>query len=364
MSQRRRKSAGHESGREPDETVMISGGLIWIDARPLLKEEQTKLRLSKRKLSVAEERLKLHKQSDEPQYQNWFNVTFSERLGEIRGLYEKLAELDSIVWKVEREILATGCTAAEAYDAVLEAIAEDARLAAAAVAANEESAQRANKKSESSDSEDFSSESSSDKSEAFEPWDDGDEPWKATKKSATASSKREKAAEDLIKQIYRSLVRKLHPDLNPDLSDTLRERWFDVQQAYEDRDLTRLEMLLAACEEGDAGDAAPDDSFIDKIQSLSRLRLLLKSMAKKLKASQKQLAQAKNQPAWEFHQIKKDPRRLAWLERNVKFELRGAEETLSSDIRTLQAQIDRWQRPSRPRTSRRNKKDWNLQFDF
>jgi hypothetical protein len=332
--------------------VVEGAGLIWIDASPLLKAEQTKLRSVRNKLSASEERVRLHKQSDEPTYQLWFSARFAERLGEIRSLYAKLAELDAIVWKVEREILATGCSAVEAYGTVLRMIAEEAEASKAeADGSSSNSEQDSNEREDSCDHDEDRGDNSS---------DDFDESWQATSKKP--ASKKEKAADDLLKQIYRSLVRKLHPDLNPDLPDALRERWFEVQQAYGDRDLARLEMLLSACEDGDE---SADDSFIDKIQSLTRLRLLLKSVAKKLKTSQRQLAQFKNAPAWEFHKTRKDPRRMAGLERDVKFELRNAEETLSGDIRTLEAQIERWTNPvqGRGRSRRRNNRDWSLSFD-
>lgn len=357
MSQRPRKSASRTSTNE------IGTALIWIDGAPLLRDEQTKLRQTKKKLSAAEERLKLHQETDEPQYRIWFNTAFAERLGEIRLLYEKLTELDAIAWKVEREILATGCSAADAYDAVLRMIDEDSREEAQA---NEQAKGARGSKSDESDSSDddeFSDFAGADNDRSGDK--ESEEPWKAAKSKKSASSaKKEKASDDLMKQIYRTLVRQLHPDLNPNLPEALRERWFEVQQAYEERDLARLEMLLAACEDGDD---TSDDSFIDKIQSLSRLRLLLKSVAKKLRSSQGQLSQLKNQPSWEFHKLKKDPRRMSWLKTNVTFELRGAEASLLSDIRTLETQIDRWRNPSRQRSSKhqkRNKKDWNRQFDF
>jgi len=306
---------------------------------------RAKLRATQKKLSTAEERVRLHKQTDEPDYQRWFNITFAERLAEIRELYEKLADLDSIVWRVEQEILATGCSAAEAYASVTKAIELESR--------QEESSEH-EVGDEANDGDGDCSETRDESEEAREK-DSGpqsrlgdEEAWRPSVKKAPT--------DDSIKQVYRQLVRKLHPDLNPDLPERLKERWFEVQQAYDERDLARLEQLLALCEEGSDG-----GTFIDRIQSLSRLRLLLKSVTKKLKTSQRQLTKLKTAPAWDFHKTKKDPRRLSFLERDVKFELRNTEDMLAGDIRTLEAQIKRWQEPA---SRKRNRRDWNLSFEY
>jgi hypothetical protein len=317
--------------------VQGSKSLVWVDATPLLLAARAKLRATQKKLSAAEERVRLHKQSDEPDYQRWFTLTFAERLAEVRELYEKLARLDEIVWKVEREILATGCSAAEAYAAVI-----------AEMDAPEEP--EPEKKEASNEDEDLgASEDAHEESHRSSNESDHEEIWRATQKAKAGD------VDDEVKQIYRQLVRKLHPDLNPDLSDELKERWFEVQEAYEDRDLSRLERLLALCNEG-----GEEGTIIDRITSLTRLRSLLKSVAKKLKTSQRQISQLKRAPAWDFHKTKKDPRKLGILERDVKYELRNTEDVISSDIRTLEAQIKKWQEPPKAR----NRRDWNLSLDY
>ena len=317
--------------------------LIWIDATPLLTEARARLRATQAKLSTAEDRVRLHKQTDEPEYQRWFNATFSERLGEIRELYEKLAELDTIVWEVEREILATGCSAIEAY----------ANVMAAKLVPKSEEPEEAD--DETSDEEDGSFEQTQ-----FHESDAAENQKRAGERDFWKPTAKKPPTDETIKQIYRQLVRKLHPDLNPDLPESLRERWFEVQEAYDDRDLTRLEKLLALCEDGN-----DDESFIDRIQSLSRLKLLMKSVAKKLKTSQRQLTKLKNAPAWNFHKTKKDPRKLRLIEREVVYELNGTEGALLGDIRTLEAQIRRWQAPPPSKNRKaRSKRDWNLSLDY
>jgi hypothetical protein len=71
---------------------------------------------------------------------------------------------------------------------------------------------------------------------------------KAKKKPVKArdGGKREEAAgQDRIKEIYRMLVRRLHPDTRADGDATVSALWHQVQEAYEARDLDRMETLLA-----------------------------------------------------------------------------------------------------------------------
>src|SRR6202020_2367124 len=48
-----------------------------------------------------------------------------------------------------------------------------------------------------------------------------------------------------IKELYRLLVRRLHPDLRADKDAEVSHFWHDVQEAYEQGNVERLEMLLA-----------------------------------------------------------------------------------------------------------------------
>lgn len=53
-----------------------------------------------------------------------------------------------------------------------------------------------------------------------------------------------------IQEIYRGLCKRLHPDTGVEFDDDLRELWHEVQSAYSDRDLNRLEILQARVDAG------------------------------------------------------------------------------------------------------------------
>ncbi len=317
--------------------------VVVIDNGPLLFAAQECLRASKKKYDVVNERLVLHQKSDEPQYQQWFNATFAIQLSNIRTLYTRLTELDLIVYQVQQTVEATDCDPLDAYESILEQ-----RSRADEEKAASDEAKASGRDDDTGDERDHQGFAGQDHTSHEDEYGRS----KTTSKKARGPT----AQIEQIKTIYRTLVRKLHPDLNPDVTETQRELWFEVQQAYSDQDLARLEMILAKHESDEEGSGeVGDESFIGKIQSLTRLRLLLKSLAKKIKKTQRALSQAKRAPAWDFHKIKRDPRRLNGLVRHASTELSDAAQTLASDIRTYESQIESWTRRSNVRQSRRSR---------
>jgi hypothetical protein len=138
-----------------------------------------------------------------------------------------------------------------------------------------------------------------------------------------------------IKEVYRILVRRLHPDLRADGDATVSAKWHEVQEAYEARNLDRLETLLAVTEmeSGASGRA-----------SLSQIRGALADFNRALRAIQRSLREAKSDPAWGFTQ---NPFSRS-MEKQIRREL---EESLShqrAELADLKATIEDWSRPWRP----------------
>jgi hypothetical protein len=138
-----------------------------------------------------------------------------------------------------------------------------------------------------------------------------------------------------IKEVYRILVRRLHPDLRADGDATVSAKWHEVQEAYEARNLDRLETLLAVTEmeSGASGRA-----------SLSQIRGALADFNRALRAIQRSLREAKGDPAWGFTQ---NPYSSS-MEKHIRREL---EESLShqrAELADLKTTIEDWSRPWRP----------------
>jgi len=94
-----------------------------------------------------------------------------------------------------------------------------------------------------------------------------------------------------IKEIYRILVRRLHPDMKTERDVKVSTLWHEVQEAYETRNLERLETLLALTEM-QAGKNA-------NIR-LSQMQGALVEVNRTLQAVKQKLAEAKHDDAWGF----------------------------------------------------------------
>jgi hypothetical protein len=138
-----------------------------------------------------------------------------------------------------------------------------------------------------------------------------------------------------IKEVYRILVRRLHPDLRADGDATVSAKWHEVQEAYEARNLDRLETLLAVTEmeSGASGRA-----------SLSQIRGALADFNRALRAIQRSLREAKGDPAWGFTQ---NPYSSS-MEKHIRRELEASLSHQRAELADLKATIEDWSRPWRP----------------
>ena len=148
--------------------------------------------------------------------------------------------------------------------------------------------------------------------------------------SAAAPPRALKPESARIKELYRLLVRRLHPDLRADRDAEVSHFWHDVQEAYEQGNVERLEMLLALTDM--QANAVGDHT------SLFQMRSALKELRKALQALQRSLGQAKKDPAWKFAALTNRQQVRAGIQRKLERELRGHE----ADLADLEEQIARW----------------------
>ena len=133
-----------------------------------------------------------------------------------------------------------------------------------------------------------------------------------------------------IKEIYRLLVRRLHPDLRADRDAEVSHFWHDVQEAYGQANLERLEMLLALTDL--QSNAAGDHT------SLFQMRSVLTELRKAFRALQRSLGQAKKDPAWKFATLANRQQIRAGIQRKLERELSGHE----AELAEMDEQIARW----------------------
>ena len=145
-----------------------------------------------------------------------------------------------------------------------------------------------------------------------------------------------------VKEIYRILVRRLHPDTGRDRSNPQTRRlWDDLQDAYAQQDLERLEVLLAITDLHESGSAARS--------TLYHIRQVARQLRTQLDGLKLRLLQAKKSPAWSFWHSKN--------RQSAEKKLREAAEKRVQSAKTQLAQIEsevaRWKAESESKKARK-----------
>ncbi|MCE9502116.1 MAG: J domain-containing protein [Leptospira sp.] len=148
-----------------------------------------------------------------------------------------------------------------------------------------------------------------------------------------------KSTDELIKARYRALVRKLHPDYRKVNDERSNELWHEVQKAYSENDLDRLDMLVALCDIH-TGDTEGSTSISQLISVISEYKNQLKALKKRLK-------QAKQDIAWGFSRKKDKEHLKKSLDREIR------ENTLKHrmNVERFQKLLKNWSRPPARSTS-------------
>lgn len=135
-----------------------------------------------------------------------------------------------------------------------------------------------------------------------------------------------------VKERYRALVRRLHPDTNSELTQEERSLWHQVQAAYNERDLEKLDLLLVL-----------SDAFSGRVtgaSTLDSLRRAAREIEKFTAPLRRKIEEAKKDRAWNFSGIVD----LGPLHRAVERELQRDLHQLQTRIRQLDQEISRFSR--------------------
>lgn len=133
-----------------------------------------------------------------------------------------------------------------------------------------------------------------------------------------------------LKELYRLLVRRLHPDTKADNDTAVSAIWHEVQEAYSDGNVERLEMLLAMTD--------LQANATGEHTSLSQMRSVLAELRRSFNALQRNLRAAKKDPAWNFCGLVD----RSALEKRVRSELESRFRWHEGFLRQLDATIARW----------------------
>jgi hypothetical protein len=339
--------------------------LIVIDQEPIRKAAASECSRALAQLEKARAEWRRFDREDRPAFERWMASTFGGLLTKIREVEAKVREKEMLAAEVEMEAMFGGRGGYAAYKRVMDHRASpqgDARNFDGAPPPQDEG----DWAGEDPDAEDYD--------EDFDPFEEellfeefarvvmGINPDRLSdreydrlfKEFREHVLKKEKAAQGQpppfqgsassaappvavkseagrIKELYRLLVRRLHPDLRADRDAEVSHFWHDVQEAYEQGNLERLEMLLALTDL--QANAVGDHT------SLFQIRAAHKELRRAFQALQRSLSQAKKDPAWKFATMTNRQQVRAGIQRRLESELRDHE----ADLAELDEQIARWE---------------------
>ena len=379
--------------------------VIWIDMNPILEKERLRCKQVSGKLSASQKALNDFKSEVTPAFSAWFHSHFGEALTAVRGLHSKMTELSDLVSAVFQQSMYTGVSERTAYERLMKIRAAQELAAAQGHRPEEESFthdeehdpfERENFREKLDERDEFGDDQSlppefedllrmafeelAGPSSRFDPEEYemlleefrgqfreeflGSEEGRSYQEESSEKNNRKKRNESAghedreadsdearIKQLYRDLARKLHPDQNTSISSKDKELWYEVQAAYDSRNLAQLETLSALAEGGSI-------HWFLQVKSVSRLQGIYLDFQTKLAATKKALREVKKDPAWDFLTVQKTPSRMEQLKRRLDRDFRDDTESLKFEIERLEEIINRWKTPkriSKPRQSPKRK---------
>jgi hypothetical protein len=162
--------------------------------------------------------------------------------------------------------------------------------------------------------------------------------WRARFEAATAAATRAKAAAipERLKELYRHLVRRLHPDTGKAPDPFLESLWHDLQEAYKNRDLERMELLLAITDVNTGGDAVQSTLF--------HIRLVSRKLGDTLAGLKKRIGGIRKSEAWKFWHAKDRKQAETALRKAANARVEKEEMNLAQ----LEAEVAWWKSQARP----------------
>ncbi len=335
--------------------------MVPVDQAPLRKDTEKECRRAMKTAARLREQIEEYQRSVVPSYERWLGNTFGPLLEEERNAENRIAELEDLITEVTAAQFWSGGSQRSAYEKVM----------------NERSK---GKDSEKLDDEDFDDD---DEDDLGDPKNDKDLPMeeqmfrefvrnvlglnpsklaKAEYRSlfkefrsqsglgsnghddeppggwVGAAKKKDHPAR--VKELYRLLVRRLHPDSGADYDGESARLWHSLQEAYQNNDLERLEILLAITDIHDGSGTAQ--------ASLFHLRQVTAEFLRGERALRQKLGKLRKTPAYLFS-VCKD---LPGLEERTRSKIDKRLHVARGHLRHLEELVGSWKSEATKKTAK------------
>lgn len=315
-------------------------GVIALDSNAIRKKALLGCQKAHTAFLKAQEQLNHWEQKECPAAQAWAAGLTGEVNSRIHELSRKLEQEQELYFMMSEMEEVTGASPADCHDQVIREMETPPT--------EEEREEWEEEERRQAEAEDLFGDEDDDEDpvqdffdQLFGPGAGGD--------ARSRSQRRKKGAADEtprhqdIRTLYRQLCRDLHPDGGGEFDDRRRDLFHQVQEAYEARDLARLEHLASVVENG--GDVPV---------KASRVEIILRALKRFQESTQyvrRMLKEAKRSPGWGF---------LTWTESQREREAAALLAQRKKQLRHLEANLasisqvlDRYRQASARRQAKR-----------
>ena len=310
--------------------VEVAGrALLVIDNEPIRRQVEVELQSAREAIHRCEEQIVRHETLDLPAFRQWMAVQCSDLLNERRLIEEKIwglrarlsavrgltqhgirNEAEAFFWfhEIERETAVVPPYVRRAWEEVT--LGRSGKQTARGV--------EAGRFDDGLDDERTDGRSADPANEEDAPFGD----------DRDRSDQGERGESARHQSLYRKIARLLHPDMAGALAREELELWYQVQRAYEAKDVVALETILARCDRVGANG-----------RTLSELRELVMQANSKLATLRRSIDGLMKLPSWRFLSL--DSAEIKTCLRNVRSELERAVRELSREAIVLQNELER-----------------------
>lgn len=300
-----------------------------IDSAPIRQKARANYEKARREVEKLKSEAEQFQVVDHPKFMQWLHSSFGPLISESRELHRKLMEVEDLVNEVQQEyFFGNHRSIVAAYQAVMRRRQETESDAEAFSHSDPPGP----------DGEAGGEDFDTDPGESFREFAsalgfemDGNLPGKGLEPIGR---------QNRIKDVYRALVRRLHPDKSRVLTKKEIEWWHQTQDAYENGDLERLEMILTLCDIEDKG---------TRETSVSTLALITAQFKKSLRSLKREISGYRRDPAWNFT----SRRDHSDLHRRAEETFKSEREILVYKLKKFETMVQNWaEQAPRPRTRR------------
>lgn len=330
--------------------------IILLDAGPILRQARQDYLVAKGRLEAAQAVLRKLNEVDIPAARAFLSRHQGELLTQARTLHEEMVSLSQLVQEVERFAMLRGISLKAAYKRVM-LIRAGTPSPADSVEPDlfdnpAEEHESGGYEEESGSGDFFDSlpdeaqehlrQRFNDIARATEAATGVKQPdFDEMRAGVAKKQKAESSVSTEVKECYRAIVRLLHPDSNDKFGDREKNLWHQAQEAYKNRDLASLQLILARCE---GLDEADEETGLERIQSISTLLDLARRTKRQARMLEYEAIEAEQaHPYWKFTELsaKKQKGHLNKWCREIKQSMADVE----YEIQILKSTLERWSRP-------------------